>query len=236
MDVKQGQMTASEPVPAVAEVKPLHEAKRAVPPASDFHMLVVDTLHALEVAPDISATAAPLIDAAHASRLQALQGNLLQEKRAVAAYASMDRVTQGVLQFVKRTIGQALEINARQAAYNDMLGNLRHQVRELVKDATDKELDQIPLAKLVAALEPDAPPLAAAPVIVGMAVDQRFTSGWFSHPNGQTRMFTFLGWSLVIHHPQIRTVVEPTFLTEDGHTTTAAALQLAHGWQLTNLQ
>lgn len=230
-------MADPKPVSIVAAVKPLQDKPDTVTPGSDFYLLVMDTLHALDVNKDTAQVAAQLLEQAHAARMVGIQEDLRQERAAVAAHAAMDRVNTGVMQFVKRTLGQALDTNARVNSYNEMLGGVRHDVRELVQAAEVQGADTVPLDKVKTALEHDAmPPAHLPPVIVGMAVDHRFTHGWFVNPAGDRRTYVFIGWSLVIHRPHLATSLEPTFVLEDGSPITAEAVHYSHNWQLTKLQ
>lgn len=210
-------------------VKPLQERgpEPADKPDDSFLALVKDTLAALDVPEDTCKTAAPLIDAAHDARMEAEAARTVQARREAFGYAAMDRANQSVMQFVKRTTGQFVEINARQHAHLEMLGKFRHDVRELVKRTVERDLELVPVKELQQLLTADLPPVATTPVIAGIAPDARFHFGAFTEAGGDGRATiqrTFIGWSLIVQQPAIRSVLEPTFLDLDGTAKTQSQL------------
>lgn len=230
------QATSARPIHAV---QPLSQRGDEHPPEKadrDFYDLVIDTLAALEVPDDVRKTAAPLLLTAHEARMQALDIKRVQAQRAADGYAAMDRTNQILLQDVKRAVGQFVHINARQHAHEEALGKVRHDVRELIRHANEHQLEVVDVRKLEAAVHLDVPPVPTHPVIVAMATDQRFAFGIFEPADrpGVTVHRTFLGWSLVVEQPLVRTVPEPTFLDEDGTHKTQSQLHHA-GYTLLRL-
>lgn len=203
------------------------------PPYEGFAAIVADALHQAHVPDGCRADAVETIDGAHQVRVRMLTHQAEEEKRATLAYAAMDRANQSIMGFVKRTLGSAIEVNAQQHAMIESLTKMRDQVREL---ADTLPTDDPMLPHLVALLHTDfheLPPLA--PVIIGMAVDQRFSYGEFHHAGtGREQTLSFVGWSLVVHRPRLRTGLEPTFVGPGSDPTTRLTLAL-DGWELKGL-
>lgn len=211
----------NDQITGIRLVKPLQERgpETVQKVENDFLALVTDTLSALDVPADTARTAAPLIEAAHSARMDAERERTAKVRGEAYAYAAMDRANQSVMQFVKRTIGQYLEINARQHAHLEMLGKFRHDVRELVKRTADRDLELIPVKELQQLLAADLPPVATTPVIAALVGDGRFHFGAFTEAGSDNRATvqrTFIGWSLIVQQPAIRSTLEPTFLDVDG--------------------
>jgi hypothetical protein len=162
-----------------------------------------------------------------------LEHDVKEAEKAAGAYAAMDRSNQVVMQYAKRIMGQTFEVNARQAAEIDNMHALREALRLLWEKAHQTDHKALTLDALQPLVEweyPEMPPMA--PTIVGTAVDTRYSHGTFRHSGtGRTEAFTFLGWSLVIHHKPYTTTLEPTFVRPLGEPATTLTMAL-DGWDL----
>lgn len=220
MDMTNGQMTGTAP-----------ETDRTEAPAfaeDGFASLVRYALQRAGMAPDDITAAAEAIQSAHQMRIDLHQQRIDDAERVTGSYAAMDRANQTVLQYVKRIVATATEVNARQHAYCESLAQMRDKLRRYVDDAAAAGLEALPLPvlKQLSDSEVHLPP-PAPPITVGMAVDHRFRYGTFvSSVTGTEVELTFLGWSLVVHHPEINTTLEPTFLGPHGDQVTRLALSL----------
>lgn len=187
---------------------------------------------------DAAGVALQAIESAHQVRMSALKYELDDAKRATNAYACMDRANQSCMQYVKRVTGTALEVNARQSAYVDSLAEMRDRMASLIGSWSEGEVTSptdviLQLEKILSGELQTITP--APPVIVGMAVDHRFSHGTFRNViTQQLTQMTFVGWSLVIHHPRITSALEPTFIGPGGEPTTKLSL-LIDGLELVEL-
>lgn len=221
------QSISAKPVQNVVPLQQRGDEQSDQARLNDFFDLASDTMAAVGISEDDRATAAALIAAAHDARMKGLDAKRMQAERATHAYASMDRAHQDLLHFVKRTTSQFLEINARLHAEREAFAHVRHEVLQHCKDLDDRGAEVIGVKTVQALCRMDVPPTETRPVIVSMATDQRFSFGIFEQADtpGATTQRTFLGWSLVVDRPQIRTLPEPTFLDVDGTPKTASQLQ-----------
>lgn len=223
MDMTNGQMTVTAP----ETDRP--EAEQTPVFAEDgFASLVRYALQRAGLPSEDIAGAAEAIQSAHQMRIDLQQHKTDDAERATGSYAAMDRANQTCMQYVKRIVATATEVNARQHAYCESLGQMRDRLRQYVDtaDAAGEPTLPLPLLQQLANSEIHLIP-PAPPVTVGMAVDHRFRYGTFEHTlTGHEVEFTFLGWSLVVHHPLINTTLEPTFLGPHGEPATRLALAL----------
>lgn len=194
------------------------------PTSTNFASLVSSVLTGRGISDSDRDEITDSLTTSHNAGMSYMQGEVEESKNAVAAYVAMERSNQAVMQFTKRTIGTALEINARQHAYAEGLAELRDEMRRLIATSGPS----VSTALLQAWSEKElAVPSPAPPVIVGMAVDHRWSMGVFRNTStGANTQLPFVGWSLVIHHPKIRSGLEPTFMGPGAQPMTTLALSL----------
>lgn len=208
------------------------------PPEQDgFTMLVEDILTSLEKDQDITtAMAVQAIADAYRPRIAIAHRRADEAKMGMAAYAAMDRSQQAILESVKRVVAENAENNARKAAYISYLSDVRRDVRALITQAAERSSTTVDLADLRQAVEGAGMfnTRMKRPVPVALAVDTRWTHGMF-HREGADFALPFIGWSMVVHSVFVDSLLEPTFLGEEGYPVTSSQLSGA-GIYLIHLQ
>lgn len=212
MDMTQDQKNSARP-----ETTP-DQAVISIP--ADFTAVVEKTLTAFSIPENDRASITTVIADAHHDRMRT-------DRESAARLSVADRAHHSAMQFAKKVIGQALEVNSRQHAYCEMITAIRDDLQQVVDRARDHHSEILPVAEVVRALaEHHLPSIPQTPVIVGFSPSTQFSHGRFRDRDGVVKLITFVGWSLVAFQPRIGTALEPTFTREAGHPLTQAALFL----------
>lgn len=215
MDMTQDQKNSARPDTAP------DQAIRPISPADgDFAEAIRGALELFGVPEKDHAAIISLVAKAHHDRMKV-------DRESTTRLSVADRAHHSAMQFAKKVIGQALEVNARQHAYCEMITAIRDDLQQVVDRARDHHSEILPVAEVLRALaEHRLPSVPQTPVIVGFSPSTQFSHGRFRDRDGVVKLITFVGWSLVAFQPRIGTALEPTFTREAGHPLTQAALFL----------